>query len=92
MYKRAGEEQYYSCPKCCTNMLASTASGGTSLSPPQATRTTAEVLCWIVRTTSGGKSSKWLWLWKVCVENAVGGQFPTLFFSLACLYYGGWKT
>ena len=44
--------------------------------PSQANQTTADALYWVVRATFGGKSSKWLWLWKVCVANADGGPSP----------------
>lgn len=60
------------------------------LPSPLANQTMTGVLHWVVRAASGGKSSKWMWLWKVC-GGCRWDQLPTLF-SLACIYHRGWKT
>lgn len=50
---------------------------------PQASQIRAEVLDWVVRSTSGGTSSKQMWLWKACLTKVAGRSIPNPL--LSCL-------
>lgn len=59
-----------------TNVMASLARRAPGPSNPRPTRPQLKFPQWVVRTTPGGKSSKWTWLWKVCVASADVGLLP----------------
>lgn len=61
------------------NVALKTTSGARDVpSPiqPQANQIIAEVLDWAVRSTSGGTSSKQMWLWKACLTKVAGRPIP----------------